>query len=495
MTLLKRLALPLLLILACCAQALAASGSAGKNVKWELKDGVLRFSGTGPMKAFGKSLPYREDLVRSVIVEEGVTTLGANFCRGTKNLIEVELPSSLVEIGPSAFENSRTLTDIHIPYGVQAIGPRAFYGCKGLIQVELPVSMKSVGQEAFADCEHVTYAKLTQSLDDLGRDAFKDCLSLTDLSDLPPYVTTTTFNQYGFNRAAVKKYWDKKEAIAAKFGNRDDNATAPALAGPTAPADVDTDIPFTGISNPNTFAVIIANENYAKLSNVPYALNDGDTFARYCHRTLGIPEQNILQYNDATYGAIREALSDLHLINQVVGDKMRVIVYYAGHGAPDDATLEPYLIPVDAARVNKDVCIPLNSLYGDLASMNLRSATVFLDACFSGATRDGAMIAEARGIARVPKKQQLSGPVAVFSATTNEQAALPYNEKGHGMFTYYLLKHLKETRGESSLLELRDYLVENVARSSSIVNRKEQTPTVTFSSGVANTWDTWKLND
>ncbi|MDE7160073.1 MAG: leucine-rich repeat protein [Muribaculaceae bacterium] len=471
----------------------ASSGKAGKNITWELRDGVLTFSGTGPMNNFSKERPWHESLVTKVVVEDGITSVGANACRGAKNLLTVDLPSSLAEIGASAFEGCRALTDIHIPYGTESIGPRAFRGCKALIQIELPVSMKSLGAEAFADCQHITYAKLSQSLDEIGRDAFKDCAALSDLSDLPSYVTTNSFNTFGFNRAAVKKYWDKKEAIAARFGASQE-ADRPVVTS-AAPADVDTDIPFTGVQNPNTFAVIIANENYGKLSNVPYALNDGNTFAQYCRRTLGVPEQNILQYNDATYGAIREAISDLHLINQVVGGNMRVILYYAGHGAPDDATLEPYLIPVDAARVNKDVCIPLSSIYGELASMNLRSATLFLDACFSGATRDGAMIAEVRGIARVPKKQQLQGPVAVFSATTQEQAALPYNEKNHGMFTYWLLKRLQETKGEASLLDLRDYITENVARSSSIVNRKEQTPTVSFSSDVANVWDSWKLNN
>ncbi len=476
-----------------CLPVSGSSGKVGKNISWELTDGILTFTGSGPMKNFSKERPYHEALVTKVVVGDGITSVGANMCSGAKNLVTVDLPSSLVEIGPSAFEGCRSLTDIHIPYGAEMIGDQAFQGCNALIQVELPVSMKSIGAEAFADCQHITYAKLSQSLDEIGRDAFKDCPALVDLSDLPSYVTTTSFIRFGFNRAAVKKYWDKKEAIAARFGASQDNTSTAAVSN--GPADVDTDIPFTGLQNPNTFAVIIANENYGKLSNVPYALNDGNMFAQYCHRTLGIPEQNILQYNDATYGAIREALSDLHLINQVVGGNMRVIFYYAGHGAPDDATLEPYLIPVDAARVNKDVCIPLSSVYGELASMNLRSATLFLDACFSGATRDGAMIAEVRGIARVPKQQQLRGPIAVFSATTQEQAALPYNEKGHGMFTYWLLKRLQETKGEASLLDLRDYVSENVARSSSIVNRKEQTPTVSFSSDVANIWDTWKLNN
>ena len=243
------------------------------------------------------------------------------------------------------------------------------------------------------------------------------------------------------------------------------------------------------------YAKTIANENYGKLSNVPFAVNDGNTFARYCQRTLGVPTKNILQYNDASYGSIREALSDIRLINDVMGNDMKLIVYYAGHGAPDDATLEPYLIPVDAARVNKDVCIPMAQFYQEIGSMKLKSATVFLDACFSGATRDGNMVIAARGIARVPKKQGLKGRVAVLSATSDDQTALPYNEKGHGMFTYYLLKCLKETKGEASLQDIKEYVTDNVKRNSSIVNRKEQTPTFNVSTEASSQWNAWKLNN
>ncbi len=492
----KKLLTLLCLALLSVATVLAASGRAGKDAKWNLSKGVLTISGSGPMKNFGKDRPFREDLVEKLVVEEGITSIGNNLCRDCRNLLVVELPSSLASIGENAFLNCENLSEAGLGYGVTDIGKRAFMNCHAFIEIPLPVSVRTIGEEAFAGCENVTYARLSQSLDNLGKDAFRGCKLLSELSDLPSYVTTKTFAVYGLNRAAVKKHWDRKEEIAAKFGNASGAqvAEAPAQAK-VEPCDVDLNIPYTGKNNNNTFAVIIANENYGKLSNVPFALNDGNTFALYCKRTLGIPEKNVLQFNDATYGSMRAAFSDLRLINDVIGDEMKVIFYYAGHGAPDDATLDPYLIPVDAARVNKDVCVPLASIYQELGSMKLKSATVFLDACFSGATRDGSMVVAARGIARAPKKAGLSGKVAVFSATSGEQTALPYNEKGHGMFTYFLLKRLQETEGNLNLADLKDYLNSNVARHSSIVNRKEQTPTVMTSAEASNDWDSWRLAD
>lgn len=474
-----------------------ATGGAGKHVKWKLDKGTLTFSGTGPMKNFGKDRAWRTDLVERIVVEEGVTSIGNNVARDCKNLITVDIPSSVSSIGDYAFYNCTSLYEVRLPYGVETIGERAFMNCQTFIEIEFPISMKSVGKEAFANCPNMTTARLNPSLESLGEKAFDNDKLLTSLSDLPPFIDQQTFHTYGLNLAAVKNYWAKKEEIAQKFGNASGalNAKTGGSANAVEPSDVDIDIPFTGISNPDTFVVIIANENYGKLVNVPFALNDGETFRRYCTRTLGVPEKNILYFADASYGAMREAMSDLRMINDAVGADMKLIFYYAGHGAPDDATLEPYIIPVDAGRVSKDVCISLASLYKDVGNMKLKSATFFMDACFSGATRDGGMMASARGIAREPKPQGLVGNIAVFSATSKDQTALPYNEKGHGMFTYYLLKHLQETKGQSTLAELHQYVKDNVSRNSTIVNRKEQTPTINLSSEAASQIENWKLNN
>ncbi|MDE5772914.1 MAG: leucine-rich repeat protein, partial [Muribaculaceae bacterium] len=398
----------------------AASGSAGKGIRWELKNGVLTISGVGEMKNYGRDLPWISSDVEKLVISDGITNVGSNLCRNSVNLLSVTLPSSLKSIGHDAFYNCRRLTDIHIPFGVEEIGDYAFYGCSAFIEIDIPISVKRIGSKAFAECSNLITARLSAGIDSVGDKAFEDCLSLANLSGLPDYITTDSFAKYGFNRAAVKNYWDRKEQMAARFGNASgaiNNNTAGTSVATVQPSDVDEDIPFTGGNNPNYFALIIANEHYGKFADVPYANNDGETFALYCHRTLGIPEKNILMYKDASYGSMREAFSDLRMINEVAGNDMKVIFYYAGHGAPDDATLEPYLIPVDAGRINRDVCVPLSQIYNELGAMDLTSAVVFLDACFSGGTREDKMVlADALAIARVPKKQGLTGNVAVLSA-------------------------------------------------------------------------------
>lgn len=72
---------------------------------------------------------------------------------------------------------------------------------------------------------------------------------------------------------------------------------------------------------------------------------------------------------------------------------------------------------------------------------------------------------------------------------------MPYHEKGHGMFTYYLLKRIKETKGNVSLADLKEYVTKEVSLNSTIVNHKDQTPTLNVSSTASATWDTWKLTE
>ena len=257
-------------------------------------------------------------------------------------------------------------------------------------------------------------------------------------------------------------------------------------------SDVDVNIPQGRTIRDRTFAVIIANENYTKLSPVAYALNDGKTFGQYCRQTLGLPETNIRYYGDATYGTMLSAMSDIKKIATAYEGDIEVLFYYAGHGAPDEQQ-EAYLMPVDAYGVGGEACYSLARLYKELGGLGARRVTVFLDACFSGSTREGTMLASARGVAIKARSASPTGNMVVFTAAQGDETALPYGSQGHGLFTYYLLKKLQESGGEVTFGELGDYLTEQVSRRSQVVNRKSQTPAVLVSPSLGATWQTTPL--
>lgn len=258
------------------------------------------------------------------------------------------------------------------------------------------------------------------------------------------------------------------------------------------PSDVDLNIPKTGYVNENTFAVIIANEKYEEESQVEYALNDGEMFKTYCKDVLGLPETNIRFRANATLNNILAELDWMRQIASAYGNEATFIFYYAGHGIPDEATGDAYLLPVDGRGSMLATGYSLTKLYEKLGNLSAKRVAVFMDACFSGAKRNGQMLASARGVAIKAKRAVPKGKVVVLSAAQGDETAYPYKEKRHGLFTYYLLKKLQESKGDISMGELADYVIREVKKRSVVVNSKLQTPIITHSVGTED-WRNWSF--
>ena len=255
---------------------------------------------------------------------------------------------------------------------------------------------------------------------------------------------------------------------------------------------VDENIPETNTKNSNTFALIIANENYQSVASVPYALNDGNIFREYCIKTLGIPEKQIKYIPDATGNQIKAQINWLQTLAEVFTDP-HIIFYYAGHGIPDESSRTAYLLPVDGIGTDVSTGYKLDDLYAVLGKMPAENVTVFMDACFSGSKRENGMLASARGVAIKAKSGMPQGNMVVFSAAQGDETAYPNNEERHGMFTYFLLKKLQDTKGDVTLHELGEYITKNVSQQSILLNGKSQTPCVTPSASLDASWREWKL--
>ena len=258
--------------------------------------------------------------------------------------------------------------------------------------------------------------------------------------------------------------------------------------------DVDDDIPIVVKKNEKVFAVVIANEKYQMEKAVQYAKNDGRVFAEYCRKTLGLPEKNIHYVTDATLNNLKYELKWLQNVMKVYRGEAKVIFYYAGHGIPDEQNKNGYLLPIDGYGSDVTTGYALDDLFKTLGNMPSKSVTIFLDACFSGAKRDGDMLASTRGVAIKVKQNAPQGNVVVFSAAQGDETAYPYNEFEHGLFTYYLLKKLQETKGDVTLGELGDYVKTKVEQQSIVVNGKLQSPSIMSAPLIGNDWKTWKLN-
>ena len=264
------------------------------------------------------------------------------------------------------------------------------------------------------------------------------------------------------------------------------------------PVDIDIDIPKTKTKSENTYALIIGNEDYSSyqtgLNNevdVDYGKKDAFFFKKYCVNTLGIDERHINFIQDATAGQMKQGLAWINNLAKVTDGKANLIFYYAGHGLPDQETKTPYLMPVDVSGSYINLGISLDEVITSLSQYPTKKSVIFLDACFSGGARNEGLVAM-RGVKIKPKEENLLGNLVILSSSSGNESSGSYDNKKHGMFTYFLLKKLQESKGTANLKEISDYLY-NEVRKESALSGKIQTPQVQSSSSVGKDWESWIL--
>jgi uncharacterized caspase-like protein len=122
-----------------------------------------------------------------------------------------------------------------------------------------------------------------------------------------------------------------------------------------------------------------------------------------------------------------------------------LFVYYSGHGAPGINSGESFLLPVDANPDKLELtALRLSQFIETIASLNPVKTTFAVDACFSGTTNTGGNLikgASSLAIKLKPIAQQKPNQVILTASGDNEVASW-YDDKRHGLFTYYLLKGL-----------------------------------------------------
>lgn len=367
----------------------------------------------------------------------------------------VAIEAGVEEIEDYCFNQFHKLTEVYIPNTITRIGEKAFNAKYMPARFNMPSSISEKALQA----GNVVY----------------------------PYASTTVENPLA--SIDLSAYGDGQQEDVA---TQQDEVAVPQTQGITpGTSDIDFNIPSTGNQRNNTFCVIIANEQYKQKDtpNVKYAAQDGKTFQFYCQKTLGLPKENIRFAANASYLQMKSLLQWFQQVAEVYGGEANFIVYYSGHGIPDEKG-NCKLVPADVSINDVDNAFSLKELYANLGKLTTNSVVLLVDACFSGNDRANvaAVDDQHRGIVREVKKESVSGNVVVLTAASGTETALSYDEKAHGLFSYFLCKKLQDTRGNVTIGDLYDYVKREVSRKSTVVFGKPQTPNVSFSGSMGNKW-------
>ena len=237
-------------------------------------------------------------------------------------------------------------------------------------------------------------------------------------------------------------------------------------------------------TNHRSYAIVIGIENYhQKLPKANFAAHDARTMTEYLTSVLGYPEENVvtLLNENATNVALAKYFERWMPNNIENGGS--VFVYYSGHGAPNPKTGDAYLVPYDGdPSFIDETGYSLKRMYTALGKLPVKEIVVALDSCFSGAGGRSVLAEGAR-----PLVMNLQQPIAssknmtILTASSGEQISSTYQDKGHGLFTYFMLKGIKnedvvKKDGTLDITALFGYIKPQV---SSIARKKynnEQTP-------------------
>ena len=269
------------------------------------------------------------------------------------------------------------------------------------------------------------------------------------------------------------------ESDAREHFTVDDAPAAPAkqaavISAPAASRSDVEDLPEARVPDPKAVALVIGVERYRdEMPKADFAAADARLTAEYFKRVLGVQDENlaILLDDRATKNDLEKNI-ERWLPNHVEKGS-KVYVYYSGHGAPDPAKGDAYLVPYDAdPNYIAQTGYSLKRLYAQLGKLPVDSVLVVMDSCFSGAGGRSVMAKGARPLVTL-KTDAVPANVTALSASSAEQISNTYQEKGHGLFTYFFLKGLKE---KGDVKAAFGYLGPEVTRVALRQYNSEQTP-------------------
>ena len=333
------------------------------------------------------------------------------------------------------------------------------------------------------------FKELWQSEQNIGEQTYETGVKMFD-PDYVSRVASASISQSitalvrGWTNELQKTYVLHKCVKSLQAAQHSTAGLPPGQSLPAMRSDVDDFPPAKAQGRKNAYAIVIGIEQYRQqLPAADFAAHDAQTVADYLIKVLGYPEENVVTLlNDHAAKSDFEKYFEKWLPNHVEKNGT-VFVYYSGHGAPNPKNKDAYLVPYDG-----DPCFieqtgyPLKKMYEHLGKLPAKEVIVALDSCFSGAGGRSVLAKGARPLVmNLQNSLSLSQNMMILAAASGDQISGTYGEKGHGLFTYFLLKGIKneDVVKEDGTLEMKDlfsYIKPQVERIARKQYNNEQTP-------------------
>lgn len=274
--------------------------------------------------------------------------------------------------------------------------------------------------------------------------------------------------QHGINVQAVNKNSQTAAHMACRFWENPSGpcptadilralgAADAAPAGGPSSCGSDVDEPkLARAPRPHDFAVVIGIEKYQgkNLPRAEFAECDANAMAAHL-RALGVPGDHVklLTGDGATSIKIKQYLESW--LPKNVKPDSRVYFYFSGHGAPDPAAREAYLVPWDGdPEYLAESAWSLADVYKKLGRLDAKEVFVALDSCFSGAGGRSIIKDGVRPLVNLKGAGEgLPPKITLLAASQGNQITNSLKSRRHGIFTYYLLQGLNSGAKDSKAL-------------------------------------------
>lgn len=156
------------------------TGITGDGCIWTLdENGLLTIRSSETMEKPAHPYTSWGTNVKSVVIENGVTTIDCYAFWNCKGLTSVTIPESVTTIDYGAFAECTSLTSVTIGNNVTTIRESAFWNCKGLTSVTIPESVTNIESHAFGYCTSLRNVIISDGMTNIDENAFIGCTSLT----------------------------------------------------------------------------------------------------------------------------------------------------------------------------------------------------------------------------------------------------------------------------------------------------------------------------